>query len=330
MQPLPKTANQTPNAQFVSGSKLERVLRSGAFAVTAELNPPDSADPADVYAAAAPLIKVVDAINATDASGANCHMSSLGISALLTRAGREPVFQISCRDRNRIAVQGDVLGAAALGVQNVLCLTGDGVGAGDQPGAKPVFDFDSVSLVRTIKTMRDQGMFLSGRKLTSPPRLFIGAAENPCVAPLQWRAARLAKKVRAGADFIQTNYIFDIPVFERFMAQVRDMGLDKETFILAGVGPLASAKAACWMRSNLPGVHIPDRIIDRMAAASDPGAEGQEICIELIDAIREIPGVAGVHIMAYRREHMVADIVRSAGIYRQNTDQKSTPTGVNT
>ncbi|MBL4758571.1 MAG: methylenetetrahydrofolate reductase [Rhizobiales bacterium] len=317
MQPSPIVERQAPPAGFVSDGNLERVLRSGAFAITAELNPPDSADPGDVYTAASPLIDVADAINATDASGANCHMSSLGISALLTRAGHEPVYQISCRDRNRIAIQGDVLGAAALGVHNVLCLTGDGVGVGDQPGSKPVFDFDSISLVRTIKTMRDQGMFLSGRKLSYPPRLFIGAAENPCVAPLEWRAERLGKKVRAGADFIQTNYIFDIPLFERFMARVRDLGLDEKTFILAGVGPLASARAARWMRSNVPGVHIPDAIIDRMENADNPGAEGQRICVELIEMIRDIPGVAGIHIMAYRREHLVADIVRSAGIHRK-------------
>ena len=172
--------------------------------------------------------------------------------------------RISCRDRNRIAIQGDVLGAAAMGVRNVLCLTGDGVGVGDQPGARPVFDFDSLSLLRTIRTMRDEGMFLSGRRITRPPRMFLGAAENPCVEPLDWRPERLAKKVEAGADFIQTNYIFDVPVFERFMARVRDLGLEGRVFILAGVGPLASAKAARWMRSNVPGIHIPDAVIERM------------------------------------------------------------------
>lgn len=303
-----------PPAGHVSGSRLERVLRAGRFAVTAELNPPDSADPADVFDAARPLSEVADAINATDASGANCHMSSIGISSLLTRAGYGTVYQISCRDRNRIAIQGDVLGAAAMGVRNVLCLTGDGVGVGDQPGARPVFDLDSISLLRTIRTMRDDGVFLSGRRITRPPRMFLGAAENPCVAPLEVRADRLAKKVAAGAEFIQTNYIFDIPRFERFMARVRDLGLHEKVFILAGVGPLASAKAARWMRSNVPGLHIPDAVIDRLETADTPGEEGKRLCIELIRQLRQIEGVAGVHVMAYRREHLVSEIVEASGV----------------
>jgi methylenetetrahydrofolate reductase (NADPH) len=303
-----------PPEGHVSHSRLERVLRSGRFAVTAELNPPDSADPEDVFDAARPLGEVADAINATDASGANCHMSSIGICALLTRAGYSPVYQISCRDRNRIAIQGDVLGAAALGVSNVLCLTGDGVGVGDQPGAKPVFDFDSVSLLRTIRTMRDEGVFLSGRKITRPPQLFLGAAENPCIQPHDWRPDRLVKKIDAGADFIQTNYIYDIPLFERFMARVRNMGADKRVFIIAGVGPLASAKAARWMRSNVPGIHIPDALIARMEGADNPSEEGKRICIELIQQLRAIEGVAGVHVMAYRREHLVSDIILESGV----------------
>ncbi|MEW2912665.1 methylenetetrahydrofolate reductase [Leisingera sp. JC11] len=303
-----------PPAGHVSHSRLERVLRSGRFAITAELNPPDSADPADVYDAARPLGEVADAINATDASGANCHMSSIGISALLTRAGYSPVYQISCRDRNRIAIQGDVLGAAAMGVSNVLCLTGDGVGVGDQPGAKPVFDFDSLSLLRTIRTMRDERKFLSGRTITNPPLLFLGAAENPCIPPYEWRPERLAKKVEAGAEYIQTNYIYDVPLFEKFMARVRDMGLDKKVFILAGVGPLASARAARWMRSNVPGIHIPDAVIDRMEKAGKPGQEGKRICVELIQQMRDIAGVSGVHVMAYRKEHQVSEIIQESGV----------------
>lgn len=302
-----------------SGSRLEVVLRSGKFAITSELNPPDSADPSDVYEAAQPLGEVADAINATDASGANCHMSSFGISALLSRTGYDVVYQVSCRDRNRIAIQGDVLGAAALGVRNVLCLTGDGVGAGDQPGAKPVFDFDSVSLLRTIRTMRDDGVFLSGRKITNPPRLFLGAAENPCVPPHEWRPERLAKKVQAGADFIQTNYVYDMPLFEKFMQRVRDLGLDKRVFILAGVGPIASAKAARWIRSNVPGIHIPDSVIERVEKAAKPAEEGKRICVELIQQIREIKGVAGVHVMAYRREHQVSEIIQSSGVLINRT-----------
>jgi methylenetetrahydrofolate reductase (NADPH) len=302
-----------------SASILERTLRKGLFAVTAELNPPDSADPRDVLKAVEPFRAVTDAVNATDASGANCHMSSMGICSILSRVGYSPVLQISCRDRNRIAIQGDVLGAAAMGVGNVLCLTGDGVGVGDQPGARPVFDFDSLSLLRALKTMRDEGLFLSGSKLTTPPRIFLGAAENPCVPPLDWRADRLEKKVRAGADFIQTNYIFDVEVFRRFMGRVSDLGLDGKVYILAGVGPLASAKSARWMRSNVPGIHIPDAIVDRLERAEKPGDEGKKLCIELIQQIREIPGVHGVHVMAYRREHLVGAIIEESGILRERT-----------
>ena len=241
-------------------------------------------------------------------------MSSIGICALLTRAGYGTIYQISCRDRNRIAIQGDVLGAAAMGVRNVLCLTGDGTGVGDQPGAKPVFDFDSLTLLRTIRTMRDDGVFLSGRPITRRPHMFLGAAENPCVPPYELRAERLAKKVDAGAEFIQTNYIFDLDRFERFMARVRDLGLDKRVYILAGVGPLASAKAARWMRAHVPGIHIPDAVIDRLERSAKPAAEGTARCIELMQRIREVPGVAGIHVMAYRREHLVSDIVLRSGV----------------
>lgn len=305
-----------------SASMLERTLRKGLFAVTAELNPPDSADPRDVLKAAEPLAHVCDAINATDASGANCHMSSMGICSILSRAGLGIVLQISCRDRNRIAIQGDVLGAAAMGVGNILCLTGDGVGVGDQPGAKPVFDFDCMSLLRTLKTMRDDGTFLSGRKLSTPPKIFLGAAENPCIPPYEWRANRLEKKIRAGADFIQTNYIYEIDLFRRFMDRVRDMGLDKKVYILAGVGPVASAKTARWMRANVPGIHIPDTVIDRLEKAAKPAEEGKKLCIELIQQIREIPGVAGVHVMAYRREHLVEEIVAESGILKERLEAR--------
>jgi methylenetetrahydrofolate reductase (NADPH) len=299
---------------------LERALRKGWFAVTAELNPPDSADPRDVLKAAEPLKDVSDAINATDASGANCHMSSMGICSILSRAGHGIVLQISCRDRNRIAIQGDVLGAAAMGVGNILCLTGDGVGVGDQPGARPVFDFDSVTLLRALRTMRDEGTFLSGRKLSTPPRVFLGAAENPCIPPVEWRADRLEKKVRAGADFIQTNYIFDLPVFVEFMKRVRDMGMHEKTFILAGVGPLASAKSARWMRNNVPGIHIPDAVIDRLERAANPVEEGKKLCIELIQQVRDIEGVNGVHVMAYRREHVVHEIIEESGILKERLE----------
>lgn len=297
-----------------SRGRLERVLRSGKFAVTAELNPPDSADPREVYERALVLSEVADAINATDASGANTHMSSVGICSLLTRAGYAVVMQISCRDRNRIAIQGDVLGAAAMGVANILCLTGDGVQAGDQPGAKPVFDLDSTSLLETIRTMRDQSRFLSGRKITVPPPVFLGAAANPFVPPYDYRALHMGKKVAAGAQFIQTQYCYDVPRLREFMARVRDLGLTEKCFILVGVGPLASAKGARWMRGNVPGIHIPDDVIHRLEGAENQKREGKQLCIDLIQEIREIPGVSGVHVMAYRQEELVSEIITASGI----------------
>lgn len=304
------------NNEYKSDGRLERVLRSGRFAVTAELNPPDSADPEEVYQAALVLSEVCDAINATDGSGAHCHMSSVAICALLTRAGYAPIFQVSCRDRNRIAIQGDVLGAAAMGVSNVLCLTGDDVTAGDQPQAKRVFDFDSIQLLRTIKIMRDQGMFLSGRKLTTPPRLFLGAASNPFVPPYDWRPYRLAKKIEAGADFIQSQYCFDVPRFRQFMQKVRDLGLHEQAFFLVGVGPLRSEKAAEFMRTKVPGVHIPDAIVERLRKTPKEKKveEGKRICVEIIQQVREIEGVSGVHVMAYRQEELVAEIISEAGL----------------
>lgn len=308
--------NTQSNGGLIAGGRLERVLRRGLFAVTAELHPSDSADPQEVYDAALVLSEVCDAINATDASGAHCHMSSVAICALLTRAGYEPVFQVSCRDRNRIAIQGDLLGAAAMGVHNVLCLTGDDVSIGDQPEAKRVFDFDSIQLLRTAQIMRDKGQFLSGRKLTHPPRLFLGGASNPFVPPYDWRPLRLAKKVESGADFIQTQYCFDVPRLQKFMEQVRDLGLHERVYILVGVGPLRSEKAAEFMRNKVPGVVIPDAIIERLRKTpkDKKKAEGKQICVEIIQQVREIEGVAGIHVMAYRQEELVAEIINEAGL----------------
>jgi methylenetetrahydrofolate reductase (NADPH) len=302
--------------EYRSDGRLERVLRAGLFAVTAELDPPDSADPHDVYDAALVLSQVCDAINATDASGAHCHMSSVAICALLTRAGYTPVLQVSCRDRNRIAIQGDVLGAAAMGVHNVLCLTGDDVSVGDQPEARRVFDFDSLQLLRTIRTMRDEGVYLSGRELSVRPRLFLGAASNPFAPPLDWRPKRLAKKIAAGADFIQSQYCFDIPRLQEFMRRVRDLGLHEKTFFLVGAGPLRSDRAASFMRAHVPGVHIPDEVVDRLRKTpeADKREEGKRICVEIIQQAREIEGVHGVHLMAYRQEELVAEIVEEAGL----------------
>jgi len=299
-----------------SRGRLERVLRAGEFAVTAELNPPDSADPNEVLERASVFDGWVDAINATDGSGANCHMSSVGICALLTRVGYSPVMQISCRDHNRVAIQGNVLGAAAMGVGNMLCLTGDGVQAGDQPGAKPVFDLDCMSLLETIRIMRDESRFLSGRKITSPPKVFIGAAANPFAPPYDFRPLRLAKKIAAGAQFVQTQYCYDVPMLKTYMERVRDLGLDEKCFILVGVGPLGSAAAARWIVNHVPGVHIPDSVITRLDGAQDQTEEGKKLCIEIIQQVMEIPGVSGVHVMAYRQEEMVAEIIEQSGVLR--------------
>lgn len=298
----------------VSHGRLERILRAGAFAVTAEISPPDSADPHEVYARAALFDGYVDAINATDGSGAHCHMSSVGMCSLLTRRGYAMVMQVSARDRNRIAIQGDVLGASAMGVSNILCLTGDGVEVGDHPEAKPVFDLDSMSMLEMIRTMRDEKRFLSGRKLTEPPCVFLGAAANPSGPPLDYRPLRLAKKIEAGAQFVQTQYCFDVDLFKKYMAVVRDQGSHEKVFILAGVGPLASAKSAEWIRTNVPGVHIPDVVIDRLKGADNQAEEGIKICIDMINELAEIDGVHGVHIMAFRHEHRVAEIVERSNI----------------
>ena len=308
-----------------SRGRLERILRRGEFAVTAELNPPDSADPQDVYDRAEIFDGWVDGINATDGSGANCHMSSVSICALLTRMGYAPILQIACRDRNRIAIQGDVLGASAMGVANMLCLTGDGVQAGDQPGAKPVFDFDCMSLLETIRTMRDEHRLLSDRKLTTPPAVFLGAAINPFAPPYDYRPLRLAKKIAAGAQFVQSQYCYDVPMLRQYMDRVRDLGLHEQCFILVGVGPLASSKAARWIRSHVPGVHIPDNVVARLEGAEDPRQEGKQLCIDIIRQVQEIEGVAGVHVMAYRQEELVAEIVHESGVLRGRKPWKKEP-----
>ncbi len=298
----------------VSPGRFERVLRAGHFAVTAEIAPPDSADPGDVYARVRDFDGYVDAINATDGSGANCHMSSMGICALLSRRGYAMILQMSCRDRNRIAMQGDMLGASAMGVANVLCLTGDGVQSGDHPEAKPVFDMDSISALGMVRQMRDGSAFLSGRSLSTPPRLFLGAAANPFAPPLDFRPQRLAKKVAAGAQFVQTQYCFDVVRLKTYMARVRDLGLLEKVFILPGVGPLASAKSAEWIRKNVAGVHIPDAIIQRLAGAKDQKQVGVDICVELMQEIKEIEGVSGIHLMAYRQEHRIGEIVSKSKV----------------
>jgi len=293
----------------VSPGRLERVLRAGKFAVTVELAPPDSADPEEVHRRARVFDGYADAINATDGSGANCHMSSISVCALLTRVGYAPVMQISCRDRNRIAIQGDILGGAAMGVCNILCITGDGVQAGDHPQARPVFDLDGISLLVIARALRDDSRFESGRRITSAPRVFLGAAANPFGEPLDWQPFQLAKKIAAGAQFIQTQYCFDVPRLRRFMAAIEDLGLVDRAFVLVGVGPLRSARAAEWMRAHVPGVHIPDAVIRRLAAARDQAREGRNLCVEIIQELLAIRGVRGVHVMAYRQEESVAEVI---------------------
>ncbi|MGE4570835.1 MAG: methylenetetrahydrofolate reductase [Gammaproteobacteria bacterium] len=298
----------------VSRGRFERVLKRGEFAVTTELAPPDSADRTEVFHEAAMFNHAVDAINATDGSGANCHMSSVAVCALLAHIGYSPILQISCRDKNRIAIQGDILGAAAMGVCNVLALTGDDVSAGDQPEAKRVFDLDSISLLTTIQKMRDESTLLSGRKLTEAPAMFAGSTINPFVPPVESRVSQMEKKINAGAQFIQTQYCFDMPMLKDFMSEAVDRGLTERAFILPGVGTLASANTAKWLRSNVPGVHIPDSIIKRLSGAENQKKEGQKICVELMQQVKELEGVSGVHVMAYKQEQYVAEMVKDSGV----------------
>lgn len=314
--PAPLVTESAQTDTPIAGSRLESLLRAGSFVVTSECSPPDSADPADVLTRIHHYDGWVDALNVTDAPGAHCHMSSLGVSLILARAGWEPVMQMTCRDRNRIAIQGDVLAAAALGIRNLLCLTGDGITNGDDPGAKPVFDLDAISLLDTVRRLRDDGLYRSGRKLTGRPRLFLGAVDNPFAPPFDLRPLRLARKVAAGARFVQTQFCFDLPMLERYMAAVRATGLHERCFILVGVGPLASARSARWMRQHVPGVHIPDATIARLDRATDPQREGVRICVETIERIRTIVGVAGIHLMAPKKEHLIGPIVTESGVLR--------------
>ena len=255
-----------------------------------------------------------DAVNITDGAGGNCHMSSAAAAAILATHGHTPVCQIACRDRNRIAVQGDILGAAALGVRNILCLTGDDVSQGDHPQAKPVFDLDAVSLLRIARGMRDAGEFASGRKLETPPDLFLGATANPFVPPYEDRIANLELKIDAGAQFIQTQFCFDLPLFERFMDAVRRRGLHERAHIIVGVGTLSSVKALRWMAHHVPGVHIPDSVLSRIANAENQKAEGLAVLVETIRALRAIEGVAGVHLMGHRNEATLAEAIVRSGV----------------
>ena len=306
-----------------SGSNLEILLRSGKFAVTAELGPPRGADRSVIEKKAAILKGYGDAFNITDCQTAVVRMSSIASGRIVLDAGLEPIIQMTCRDRNRIAIQSDLLGAAALGAKNLLCLTGDHQKFGDHPMAKGVFDIDSVQLIQMVKILRDEKKFQSGQELkASEPRFFIGAAENPFADPFKFRAIRLAKKITAGADFIQTQIIYNVKKFKEWMTMVTDMGLHEKAFILAGVAPLKSAGMAKHMKYNVPGMDVPDEVMNRMTAASAAKKgkeEGIKICLEVIEEVREIKGVSGVHIMAVEWEEAVPEIVKKARLHPRPT-----------
>lgn len=304
-----------------TNSKLEKVLEAGKFAVTAELGPPKSADPEVIRRKARPLKGYADAFNVTDGQTAVVRMASWAACVLQIQEGLEPIVQMTCRDRNRIALQMDVLGAAALGINNILALSGDHMSFGNHPQAKGVYDLDSIQFVKTLKDMRDKKVVQSGEAIEVEPRMFIGAAANPFAAPFEYRPYRLAKKVAAGADFIQTQMVYNVPKFRDYMKAIRDMGLDEKVYILAGVGPIRSLGAARYMASKVPGMDVPDEIVDRMKKTpkDDRAREGIKICTEIIEQVREIPGVSGVHIMAIEWEEAVPEIVQAAGL-RANTE----------
>ncbi len=321
----------------LAGSNLEKVLRAGHFAVTGELGPPQNADK-EVISEKAKLLKgYCDAVNITDNQTAIVRMSSIAAGQLVVQAGLEPIIQMTCRDRNRLAIQSDLLGAYALGMRNLLCLTGDHQSFGNHPTAKNVFDLDSVQLIQMVKGMRDDCMFQCGDVMKGvEPRFFIGAAAAPFADPIDFRPYRLAKKVKAGANFIQTQLVYDIPAFKKYMHKVCELGLHEKVYLLAGVGPLKSLGMAKYMKNNVPGILVPDELLDRMEQAADPWKdipfkemskeekaarsdawkeEGIKICIELIQQLQEIPGVAGVHVMAIEWEEAVKPIVEGAGLY---------------
>ena len=311
-----------------SGSRLERVLSAGHFAVTGELGPPQGADGDVIREKAQLLIGNCDASNITDNQTAIVRMSSIGAGTIVVEEGLEPDIQMTCRDRNRLAIQSDLLGAYALGMRNVLCLTGDHQSFGNHPTAKNVHDLDSVQLIQMVAEMRDEKRFLSGDEIKGvEPHFFVGAAANPFGDPIEYRPYRLAKKVQAGADFIQTQLIYNLDRFSEYMNKVRELGLHEKVYILAGIGPLKSPGMARYMRDQVPGLDVPDAIVDRMtnvtkgidkddkAARRDAWrSEGIRIAIEQIKDLRKIKGVAGVHIMAIEWEEAVAPIAEGAGL----------------
>ena len=297
-----------------AGTNLEKVLESGRFAVTAEAGPPKSTSAAVLQRKGELLRSCCDAVNVTDNQTAIVRMSSLAGCVLLKQQGAEPIMQIVCRDRNRIAIQSDVLGAVALGIGNILCLSGDHQRFGNHPTAKNVFDIDSIQLIQALKNMRDEKKFLNGEDISGEVPLFIGAAANPFADPFEFRVTRLAKKVKAGADFIQTQAIYDVSKFAKWMEMVTERGLDKETHILAGVIPIRSAGMARYMKDYVSGVYVPDKIVTRMEQAESAKEEGVKIVLEVIEHLKEIPGVHGIHIMAIGWEDIVPEITKRTGL----------------
>ncbi len=306
-------------------SQLKKVLSQGEFAVTAECGPPKGADP-DVILKKGELLKgSVDGVNVTDNQTAIVRMSSLAACSLLKTAGLDPVLQMVVRDRNRISLQSDILGASALGVRNVLCLSGDHQIFGNQPQAVGVFDLDSIQFVQVVKGMRDDGVITGGDSLDYKPDMFIGAAANPFADPLNFRIVRLAKKIKAGADFIQTQCIYNLDRFESWLSMAADRGLTEKAYILGGVTPLKSAGMARYMKNKVAGMDIPDDVIKRMEGVpkEKQRSEGINICVETISRLKELPGVKGVHIMAIEWEEAVGEIVKQAGLYPRPFQDKA-------
>jgi methylenetetrahydrofolate reductase (NADPH) len=297
-----------------SGSNLERILESGQFAVTGECGPPKGSSPKVVQKKGELLKSCCDALNVTDNQTAIVRMSSLSGCVILQGIGLEPVLQMVVRDRNRLALQSDILGAVALGVGNILCLSGDHQKFGNHPTAKGVYDIDSMQFIRMVKTMRDEHKFINGEEISGDVPLYIGAAANPFADPFEFRVTRLAKKANAGADFIQTQGIFDVARFAEWMKMVRDRGLHEKTHILAGLIPIKSVGMARYMRNNVSGLSVPKELVDRMADAKDAKEEGVKICLETIEELKDIEGVHGIHIMAVAWEDIVPRIVEEAGL----------------
>jgi methylenetetrahydrofolate reductase (NADPH) len=316
---MPHTAANKPSsaAEHPAIGRLQSTLTAGRFAITAEITPPVAAGDDQLLRKAAALRPLSDAVNVTDAASARARMCALAAAAILVRSGIEPILQMTCRDRNRLALQGDLLGAAALGIRNLLFLRGDDPAAGDQPEAKPVFDLDPRALTRTAVEMRDRGQLPSGRRIEGHPRFFLGAADTPVDPPLDWAPTSLVAKMEAGAQFVQTQFCMDIGVVRRYAARLRDHGVAERLHVLIGVALPASARSARWIRDNLRGAIIPDRIIERLESAADPQAESRRICVDFLRELADIPGIAGAHIMAPLNEGAIAEAIVEAELERR-------------